>query len=219
VDEDDFGSSLESLVVKDSGAIPSSISVGTYSPDTGLLVITGSPTASHADFEAAIQQIGYLNTSQDPAGDETGELDRIIQVTAFDEESRASDLATATIEVMPVNDAPSLTGTGDQVTFGEEEINAAPRIITSDVVVSDPDSDHLARIVVSYSDGGGTAKESLSIVPGPPGPGMVGFDETTLEVSVDGIVIGTRAPPTRTPPTHPPGSAPSACGSTTTCSR
>ena len=100
---------LESLV--SDGSAPATIAVGIYDPMTGMLVLTAASggTASHAEFEAAIQSIGYLNTSQDPTPG-----DRTVQVTVFDEgvpgvsPPRASVPATATITVEARNDAPTL---------------------------------------------------------------------------------------------------------------
>jgi hypothetical protein len=133
VDEDDFGSSLESLVVKDLAQLPDSIVVGAYDPNTGKLVLSAAPdgsavpTAPHGDFETALEQIGYLNSSDDPTGDDTGTLDRIIEVVAFDEDSDAepsptdSPTAVSRIRVVPDNDAPTLDLDADDETTLEGE--------------------------------------------------------------------------------------------------
>jgi hypothetical protein len=74
--------SLESLVT--TGAVPATVTVGPYNPVTGLLVLTPAAgmTASHADFEDAVELIGYLNTSQNPT---VGT--RSVEVVVYDEDT------------------------------------------------------------------------------------------------------------------------------------
>ena len=71
-----------------------------YDPGTGVLTLTG--TATLDDYEAALQQILYSNTSDDPVTD-----DRLIEVVVNDGVN-TSNVAAALIGVVAVNDAPDI---------------------------------------------------------------------------------------------------------------
>jgi VCBS repeat-containing protein len=86
----------ESLSV--SGDLPDGITASSYDPDTGILTLTGS--ASLADYQTAIGQVVYNNSSIKP--DET---DRRIEVVINDG-TDDSDVATTTITVISVNEPP-----------------------------------------------------------------------------------------------------------------
>ena len=88
----------ESLSV--SGSLPTGITASAYNPATGELVLTGSATL--ADYQAAIAQVQYDNASADPDG-----ADRTITVVVNDGDDD-SNLATSTISISALNDAPTL---------------------------------------------------------------------------------------------------------------
>ena len=81
-----------------SGALPATITTFGYDPVTGVLTLTG--TAARADYEAALTQIRYSNTSDDPVAG-----DRVIEVVVNDGTNN-SNLAVSIISVTATNDAP-----------------------------------------------------------------------------------------------------------------
>ncbi len=89
------------------GALPPGIAAGAYNPVTGVLTLTGA--ASPADYQTAIDQIRFENTSDDPVT-----TDRSISVRVNDGAAN-SNVAIATIAVNPVNDAPVAANDSDTV--------------------------------------------------------------------------------------------------------
>jgi VCBS repeat-containing protein len=81
------------------GALPAGISAAVYDPTNGVLTLSGS--ASLADYQAALRTVTFANTSDSP--DPTT---RVIEIRVNDAGGH-SDVATAQITVVPVNDAPS----------------------------------------------------------------------------------------------------------------
>ncbi|WP_418642683.1 Ig-like domain-containing protein [Vibrio chaetopteri] len=64
-----------------------------------LITITGE--ASSADYEAALKLLEFSNDSQDPS-----DVSRQIEITVYDDQNLASNVATSTINIVPVNDPP-----------------------------------------------------------------------------------------------------------------
>ncbi|MGO0631337.1 retention module-containing protein [Pseudomonas sp. SAR267] len=104
------------------------ITINANSTD-GKVVLTLSGTASLADYIQAIKNITFINTSEDPST-----TPRIITVTVTDGVN-TSNIATTTVNVIAVNDAP--TTTGGAVT-GNEDTDLV--LAWSDFNVSDVDS-------------------------------------------------------------------------------
>ncbi|UTL91325.1 LapA family giant adhesin [Pseudomonas fluorescens] len=104
------------------------ITINANSTD-GKVVLTLSGTASLADYIQAIKNITFINTSEDPST-----TPRIITVTVTDGVN-TSNIATTTVNVIAVNDAP--TTTGGAVT-GNEDTGLV--LAWSDFNVSDVDS-------------------------------------------------------------------------------
>ena len=75
------------------------LTVGAYNSTTGQLTISGSATL--ATYQTILQGILYNNTDQDP-----DPANRLVTATVSDG-TAASTLATTTITVTPVNDAPT----------------------------------------------------------------------------------------------------------------
>ena len=84
-----------------SGALPGAITTAGDDPGTGVLTLTG--TGTRADYETALTQICYSNTSDDPVAG-----DRLIEVVVNDGVNN-SNLAGAIISVTATNDAPVMT--------------------------------------------------------------------------------------------------------------
>ena len=80
--------------------LPGGIVASAYDPATGVLTLTGMATLD--EYEAALQQVHYSNTSDNPATE-----DRLIEVVVSDGVN-TSNVAAAVITVVAVNDAPDL---------------------------------------------------------------------------------------------------------------
>jgi VCBS repeat-containing protein len=95
--------------------------VGSYNAATGVLTLSGS--ASVADYEMALQSVTYANSSDNPSG-----ATRTISFQVDDGATldHASNIATASVSVAPVNDAPVAT----PVTLAAIAEDSGARIIT-----------------------------------------------------------------------------------------
>ena len=80
------------------GALPGGIS----SSISGN-VVTLSGTATLADYQTAIRAVGYSSTSENPST-----VDRLVTVVTSGDFGASSNVATATISVAAVNDAPRI---------------------------------------------------------------------------------------------------------------
>ncbi|MCK1501748.1 VCBS domain-containing protein [Bradyrhizobium sp. 188] len=107
---------------------------GSYNAGTGVLTLTGSATV--ANYQAALRSVTYSNSSDNPSG-----ATRTISYQVDDGAgaNHASNIATSTVAVTPVNDAPVAqndayildTSGGNILTV------TTPGVLTND---SDPDS-------------------------------------------------------------------------------
>ena len=102
------------------GALPGSITVDPSSTATNL-ILTG--TGTQAQYEAAIEQITFSNSSNDPTAGGTN-ISRTINVTVTDGDL-PSNVAVSTITVTDVNDVPA--GTSATITAVEDHVPAARR--------------------------------------------------------------------------------------------
>src|SRR5262245_57706580 len=123
-----------------SGALPAGITASTYDPVTGILALTGSATL--AEYQAALQQIQYSNTGDNPATE-----DRLIEVVVNDG-ANDSNVADAVIGVAAVNDAPALV-----VANATHTENNPPLALSPLASVTDPDDTELNFAVVRIADG------------------------------------------------------------------
>jgi VCBS repeat-containing protein len=81
-----------------------------YVAATGILTLTGSATL--ADYQAVLAQVGFESTSNDPG------TSRTISWTVNDGTSN-STAALTTVTVIPVNDEPTLVATGQNPVYTE----------------------------------------------------------------------------------------------------
>ena len=114
-----------------------------YNSVTGTLTLSGSDTV--ANYQQVLRTITYNNTSSSP--DTT---DRVIQVTVNDGVN-TSNIATSTITITSVNDAPTATNLSAAETYTED---TALNLI--DIVVSDVDSAN-TTVTLTLSDVGAGA--------------------------------------------------------------
>jgi hypothetical protein len=123
--------------------------VATYNPTTGVLGLTGSDTV--ANYQLVIRTLQYNNVSPEP--DTTA---RVVNVIVNDGTSNSA-VATSTITITPVNDAPSVdlngadAGTGFAATFTED--GAAVAIVgATSLVIGDVDSANLASATITITN-------------------------------------------------------------------
>ncbi|MEM9325940.1 MAG: Ig-like domain-containing protein, partial [Bacteroidota bacterium] len=130
--------SSEALAV--SGALPGDISVDApYDPATGQLVLSNG--ASIADYQTAIAQVVYTNSSSNPT-----ETTRVVEVFVSDDDARLSNKAIAYINVNSLPEAPMIdldadnsslaTGSDYDFIFDPSGLN---RIVDSDLSITDSD--------------------------------------------------------------------------------
>ncbi|MDQ1373559.1 MAG: large repetitive protein, partial [Actinomycetota bacterium] len=115
---------------------------GSYDTTTGKLTLVGD--ASVADYQAALRSVTYTNSSQSPTGTKT------ISFRGTDTDSVASNIATRTVNLNGVNDAPVVTTTGGSTPYTE---GGSATTIDSGVTVSDADSANIASGQVQISTG------------------------------------------------------------------
>ena len=124
-----------------SGTLPGTITTAGYDPGTGVLTLTGAGT--RADYETALKQIRYSNTSDDPVAG-----DRLIEVVVNDG-ANDSNLAVAIISVTATNDAPVIT-VDPSAAYVE---NAAAVVLAPTAALSDVDDTELHGALVSITAG------------------------------------------------------------------
>ncbi|MDE5087209.1 MAG: hypothetical protein O4805_08660, partial [Trichodesmium sp. St16_bin2-tuft] len=154
------GDTAESLSVN--GALPGAITASSYDSSTGVITLTGSATLS--DYQTAIAQIQYNNTSGDP-----NTTARRVEVVVNDGNTN-SNTATTTINITAVNDAPVLdldgdnssTATGNDYTTTFTE-GTAVAIGDSDVSITDVDNTNIESATITLTNIEDGALESLSV--------------------------------------------------------
>jgi Ca2+-binding RTX toxin-like protein len=120
------------------GALPAGI---TASVNGGVITLTGE--ANRAAYQAALREIGFSSTSSNPST-----VGRTVEITVTDG-GLLSNTAVTTIEVIEVNDAPTVTATSGTVSEeglpgGVTDPNAPypeSAVLQGRINVSDPDGD------------------------------------------------------------------------------
>ena len=114
---------------------------GSYNSATGVLTLSG--TSSVANYQAALASVTYFNSSDNPSG-----LTRTLSFQADDgsASNHLSNVATTTVSVTPVNDAPVVNAHGGSLAYTE---NQAATAINTALTVSDVDSATLVGATVS----------------------------------------------------------------------
>jgi hypothetical protein len=112
----------------------------------GVLTLTSpGDTATVAQWNNALRAVTYFNSSDNPST-----VDRILSYEVDDGSSGFVLVDNATVSVVAVNDAPTLTAVPASVTYTE---NAAPIVLASALVVGDVDSATLSGATVAISAG------------------------------------------------------------------
>lgn len=139
-DADDAAIASARIVLRDAvagdeltvGTLPAGITAQIDTTLPGSITVTLTGTASHADYQSAIEAISFSSPSDDPTT-----ADRHVEVSVSDG-FKDSAVATATISVVPVDD-PTLAGDDFIVTnYGSATFRVADWMLTAND--TDPDT-------------------------------------------------------------------------------
>jgi CSLREA domain-containing protein len=111
---------------------------GSWNGDTGTLTLTG--TATVAQYQAALRSITYTNTSDAPSM-----LQRVVAFTVTDG-TATSATATRAIDLIAVNDAPTVTASGTPLAYTE---NAGAIAVDPGLGLADADGTTIAGATVT----------------------------------------------------------------------
>ncbi|WP_038033329.1 Ig-like domain-containing protein [Thermopetrobacter sp. TC1] len=149
----------------------------------GEVVVTITGTATPADYEQAISAIAFANTSDNP----DTETVREVTVKVTDDNYQDSNVATTSINVVEVNDAPVAADDGPQAVPGNTAVRG--NVLAND---TDPDAgDDLS--VTGFTIGADTTVQPVGkpvLIPSASDPGKVAG---TLELDADGSYTFTPA--------------------------
>lgn len=113
---------------------------GIYSNNTGVLFLTG--LSNIANYQIALRNVTYLDTSNNPSLSL-----RSISFTVNDG-GLNSNTVFRIVNIFPVNDAPTLSGSGGTLSFTEK--NPAT-IIDTGIIVFDVDSSNLSNATIKFT--------------------------------------------------------------------
>ncbi len=149
---------------------------------TTSLQVTFNPNSSLAAVRAVLQNIAYFNSSDNPST-----VQRIAQFVLTDGDNGTSNAVSYTIDIIAVNDPPTITGVGGTVAY---QAGFPAVVLAPGAVVTDPDSANLGsgNLTVSITANGQTA-DVLGIRNQGTGAGRIGT--SGLTVTYGGVPIGT----------------------------
>ncbi len=124
------------LAFTDTGSI-----TGVWNSSTGTLTLTGSDTL--ANYEAALRNVTYSNTSDDPSA-----ATRTVSFTVNDGDLD-SNIQTRDISVTPINDAPVASAIESTPLVYTE--NDLPTAITSSITIDDLDDTLIESAVIQIT--------------------------------------------------------------------
>ncbi|MEO8381418.1 MAG: Ig-like domain-containing protein, partial [Acidobacteriota bacterium] len=126
---------------------------GVFTPASGLLTLTGS--SSTANYQTALRSVTYVNTSDNPSV-----LARTVswRVDDGDATNNLSNIATSTINVAAVNDAPVLTA-GATLNYTENQVATA---IDTTITATDADNTNLTGATVQITGNYANGQDVLS---------------------------------------------------------
>jgi FG-GAP-like repeat len=161
------------------------ITASAYDPATGVLTLTGQATL--AEYQTALRQVVYSNTSSTPF---TG--DRIFEVTVNDgiSDSNIARMYMHVVDVAAVPpaldlDADNSTTPGANYLTGFIEGGPAVAIADADTDISDADSPNILSATIRLTN---PQTDDLLAVSGglPPGIGTTGYDPATGILTLTG---------------------------------
>jgi len=129
--------------------------IGTWYQDDGYLQVNGKyGSASPKRFQDFINSVQYQNVSDNPSTDL-----RTIQVVVYDG-SFESNAITGTIQIIPVNDTPVISGSYDY-TYTENDL----MMFKNALFIDDPDSPNLQSATVTIQDNYISDEDMLRFTP------------------------------------------------------
>src|SRR4029077_8087258 len=131
-------------VLSVAGALPGGIASSIDTSVAGQITLTLGNSATLADYQTALGQIRFSNTSENP---DTTARDITVQVA---QSQASSNIAHATVNVVAVNDAPVLAGVPAATSYRP---HGAPVTLAAALSVSDVDNTTLASATVHISAG------------------------------------------------------------------
>ena len=150
------------------------------------LTVSLNASATAAAVQALVRNLRFSHTTQAPLN-----LSRLVQLVLTDGDGGTSLPVQKSITVVPLNDAPSITGFGSGFSWIE---NTVPSLIAPNAVVSDVDSVDFngGRLTVSVSVNVQTF-DRISVRNEGNGPGQIGvtISGSTTTVTYGGVAIGT----------------------------
>lgn len=163
---------------------------------TGLTFTSGNGTANKVmTFKGTLENLNAALNGLTYRGNQDFNGNDILTITTndlgnFGSGGAKADTDTINITVNPVNDIPIITDLAGSVTFNENDLNAAFKVIDDVVTVVDVDSANFedGNLTISYTSGGGP-EDQLSVRTQGTGTGQIGFNGTTVTFS--GTAIGT----------------------------
>ena len=114
--------------------------MGSFNATNGILTLTG--TSSIANYQTALRNVTYENKSEDPCA-----ATRTVEFKVDDGEVQ-SDPFGRDINVIPINDKPTITGSGTAIAYTEGQ---GPVAIDPVILVDDVDNTNLASATVAIS--------------------------------------------------------------------
>jgi len=125
---------------------------GSFDSSTGVLILSG--TATLANYQAAVRNVTFENTSSDPV---TG-ITRTIEIRVFDGINYSSTGTTRDILVLSSSTAPALANIEREGIF--YEINQSS-IITENITISDPDDTQIDTVKFQISTNYDSTEDTL----------------------------------------------------------
>ncbi|WP_194792938.1 cadherin domain-containing protein [Caenimonas koreensis] len=172
-------------VLSVNGALPGGITTTGYDSGTGVLTLSG--TATKAQYQTALSQIQFSNTSQNPSA-----VDRTISITVTDDLAATSTAAVATVHVTPVNDAPTLDLDANNSTASGANYQSlyipgggAASIVDTDSAVGDVDDTNIESATITLTN----AKPSDLIAASAALPGGIVASAFTVAAGVGTLTL------------------------------
>lgn len=161
------------------------IQLGTFSGGTGAasLVIRLNANATPGRVRALLRNLQFSSASDDPKA-----LRRTVRITVNDGDGGTSSPDLKFVNVIPVNDAPVISGVGPSVSY--TRLNPPAKLLSGATALADPDSpDFNGGTLAVALVLNGQSTDVLSIVAG--GTGVSAVSIMGTRVRVGGITVGT----------------------------
>ncbi len=129
---------------------------GSFDAMSGVLTLTGSTTL--ANYQTALRNVTYENTSSDPV---TG-LNRTIEVRVFDGIDSSATGTTRDISVASLNTAPTLSSVESSGIFYQVGDSS---VISETITLTDPDDTDIETVIFQITTNYNSAEDTLTFQP------------------------------------------------------